>query len=504
MLLPLAWVWIAGLGDRPYSTPDEARYVEIPREMVASGNWVTPRLNGVQYFEKPPLFYWVQASMQQLGASPTHEGWMRLPTLLIALVGLMGTWFFGKRFTEPDTAYKATWMLATCVLYYAHSRLIILDMTVSVCVMMAFYGFYTAMQGSQRHQRRWMYVTTISVACGILTKGIVVLALLGPVWVTWLTWDKLWGRLRYIPSSLALFVLCVAPWHIICGMQNPDFFHKYFFVEHFMRYTTTVHGRYQPVWYFIPIAWVGFLPWSATWPRLTWTPLQRYLVLWAVWVLAFYSFSNSKLIPYILPMMAPLALLWAENFRIQRYTSILWGLAAAGFLAAPAFFPELYHTKQSLLPFLYGASACLTLMAYLMWWRPVWSMLALTSLPLMWILNFGAIELQKPSIKPLVPFMLEQQKAHGGEFVSWRTYLQDLPVYTQQIVNVADAMNELEYGAHAEDTNKWIFSQDEMLKRVDKRYYLVGRMADKQYIPQGYKIIRHTQHYFVATNFVVP
>lgn len=506
-MLALVFVWLFGVGDRPFSTPDEARYVEIPREMVTSGDWVTPRLNGVKYFEKPPLLYWMQASVQSVGASPTHEGWMRFPTLMMAIIGLIATWAFARKTTNELTAHKSVWILATCVLYFAHSRLITIDMTLTSLIMMAFYSFYLAMNTTNpTHQRLYMYGASVTAALGVMAKGIVVLALLGPVWVVWLTLERAWSDLRYIPTSILLFLAIVVPWHVLCGLKNSDFWHKYFWVEHVMRYTTTVHARYQPIWYFIPITFVGFLPWSVMWPRIkTLTPLTRYLVLWAGWVLLFYSFSNSKLIPYVLPVMAPCALIWAMHATVKRWHGWVWMILGGSIIFAPMFFGELYDTKQALLMYLYIISFILVTIGACTIFKPSWYGVSIGSLALMLTLQYGAEALQKPSIKPLIPHLIEQQKKYGGVFASWRTYMQDLPVYTQQRVDVIDAMNELEYGAYAENTSSWIYKIEDLPNRLnDSPRYLVGRMADKQYLPNNYTITYNTAHFFVAIpNYVM-
>ena len=171
----------------------------------------------------------MQASVQSVGASPTHEGWMRFPTLMMAIIGLIATWAFARKTTNELTAHKSVWILATCVLYFAHSRLITIDMTLTSLIMMAFYSFYLAMNTTNpTHQRLYMYGASVTAALGVMAKGIVVLALLGPVWVVWLTLERAWSDLRYIPTSILLFLAIVVPCHVLCGLQNSDFWHKYF------------------------------------------------------------------------------------------------------------------------------------------------------------------------------------------------------------------------------------------------------------------------------------
>lgn len=504
MWLALVFAWLLGLCDRPFSVPDEARYVEIPREMVVTGDWVTPRLNGVKYFEKPPLFYWIQACVQKMGASPVSEGCMRLPNLLIAVLGLIGTWLFARRFMGEELAEKATWMLATSALYYALSRVVILDMTVSVCAMFAFYAFYSSLKGSPQHQRWWMYAASVSAACGVLTKGIVVLALLGPVWLVWLTWERAWGQLRYIPSSILLFVAIVAPWHVLCGMRNPDFWYKYFWVEHVLRYITDMHCRYQPFWYFIPVLWAGLLPWSTAWSSRMGAnldpSLKRYLMLWAGWVFLFYSTSSSKIATYILPMMAPCILLFVDGLTVKRWGAIFWFILALVFLISPMFFYELYESKHALLPLVYLMTSVLLLMAFVLWFYPSWRTLSLSFLAFLWVVNKGTVDFQKPSIKPLVPYILDFQAKSGAKILGFCSYQQDLPLYTQQIITYAGYLTELEYGTQVEDVSAWIFLEDDIIKHLEQPFILVSRVQDAHAMPQDFTVVYKTRKFVVAMN----
>jgi 4-amino-4-deoxy-L-arabinose transferase-like glycosyltransferase len=145
-IVPLLVIWFSlFLGNRPYATPDEGRYVEIPREMVATGNYVTPRLNGVKYFEKPPLFYWIQAgNIKLLG---THEWSMRLGSILFAVIGCLGTFLFTRKFYGAKSGVAACFILATSPLYYALSRLLTLDMPMTALVSLSLFSFLVTDSG---------------------------------------------------------------------------------------------------------------------------------------------------------------------------------------------------------------------------------------------------------------------------------------------------------------------------------------------------------------------
>ncbi|MEI8295579.1 MAG: phospholipid carrier-dependent glycosyltransferase, partial [Alphaproteobacteria bacterium] len=252
------------LGDRSFATPDEARYVEISREMLVTGDFVTPRLNGVKYFEKPPLFYWLQAGVMKVFGS--SEFAMRMVTVAIAVGGVVATFAFAASIYGLLVGAVAALILATSPLYFGLAHLIILDMSASVFVTLSLFSFYKAITSTSTHRRRlWFWGFAVACGLGVMTKGVMALALPGPVIVAWLTATKQWGRLRpfYPFSSLIIFFSIVIPWHAAVSLANPEFAYKYFIVEHFLRFTTNHHEHYQPIWYFVPVVLLGLFPWIA-------------------------------------------------------------------------------------------------------------------------------------------------------------------------------------------------------------------------------------------------
>ena len=252
------------LENRPLSVPDEGRYVEIPREMVASGNYLTPRLNGVKYFEKPVFFYWLEAfSIKLFGL---NEFTLRLWPAVFALFGCLAVAVAGARLFGRRTGLLSAVVLATCLLYYGLSRAIILDMPVSILLTLSLLSFLTGTHEAPGLKRRlYLWGFAAFAALAVLTKGLIGILIPGMVIGAWIIVLGEWRMLKtlYLPSCLALFLLIAAPWHILVGMANPEFFQFYFIHEHFQRFLTRVHGRYQPFWYFIPVVALGLFPWSA-------------------------------------------------------------------------------------------------------------------------------------------------------------------------------------------------------------------------------------------------
>lgn len=511
-IIPLLAIWFAlFLGNRPFAPPDEGRYVEIPREMVATGDYITPRLNSVKYFEKPPLFYWVQAVMIRLIG--LQEWAMRLACVFFGILGCVGTYLFGRRFYGQKEGLAACLILAMSPLYYALSRLIILDMAVTTFVTLSLFSFILTVHTPPGQQRRlWAWAFYAFSALGVLTKGLMALAISGPVILIWALstgrWKDLWPA--YIPSGTLVFFTIAAPWHILATLQNPEFAYKYFVVEHFLRYTTSVHMRSQPLLFFVPVLLLGLFPWVT----LLWNAVRDilrsqferqtrgitlFLLIWAGWTFAFFSVSNSKLVPYVLPCFPPLALVlgghWikihqkgnesAARQGILAY-SIFTALLSFGGLTALWFAPKLIDHKPHLwvdftalaLGFLFLVS-----LAFLFLYQKKLNK-ALATIPFAAIILIISLirltpELQHPSVKPLAQTILSLKKP--DDIVgSYKAYYQDLPVYLNQPVSVFDIKGELEFGCEVEDCSKWMMNEKEFLKlwRENKRLLIVARSKE--------------------------
>jgi 4-amino-4-deoxy-L-arabinose transferase-like glycosyltransferase len=169
-------VWFGSLEYRKLIKPDEGRYAEIPREMVASGDWLTPRLNGIKYFEKPPLQYWATATaFTLLGQS---DGTARLWPGLTGFLGVLVAWFAGRRLFGPSAGLLAATTLASSLLYLMIGHINTLDMGLSFFLEVAVCGFLLA-QREDTHARRWMLIAWAALALAVLSKGIVALVLTG-------------------------------------------------------------------------------------------------------------------------------------------------------------------------------------------------------------------------------------------------------------------------------------------------------------------------------------
>ena len=319
----LAAAWFATSPLRPLLDPDEGRYAEIPREMLASGDFLTPRFDGLKYFEKPPLQYWATAAVYS--AAGLSEWSSRLWSVGLAFGCLALTFAWTRALYGVGAALAALTCLAVSPYFLIVGHLNLLDAGLTFFLTAAVFSFtraQTAAPGS-RAERNWMLTAWGAAALAVLSKGIVVGVLTGGALIVYTLIERdarPWRRL-HVAAGLPLFVVLTAPWFIAVSVRNPGFAGFFFVHEHFTRFLTTVHQRVEPWWYFLPLLALGVLPWVAplahaagpAWreapePATAFRP-RRFLAVYAVLTLLFFSASGSKLAPYILPMFPALAAL---------------------------------------------------------------------------------------------------------------------------------------------------------------------------------------------------
>jgi 4-amino-4-deoxy-L-arabinose transferase-like glycosyltransferase len=318
VLFAVLFAW--RLGSAPLINPDEGRYAEVPREMIAAGDWVTPRLDGVPYFEKPPLMYWAVALCEKyIGPG---EWSVRLAPAILGICGILLTYGAARRVYGRDAGFWAAIVLGTSFLYAAFVHLLGLDMAVTVLMSAALFCFIAGVREKPGRARRLLFWGLYAAAAlATLTKGLIGFLIPGAVMFLWLVLVGPWRRLRpfHLPGGVVIFLAVAAPWHFLVAARNPEWAHFYFIHEHLERYSEKGHGRYQPFWWFVPILVLGLFPWtgfvwssfrdalSGGWARRRENAESWFFAIWAGFVFLFFSASQSKLIPYILPVLPPLA-----------------------------------------------------------------------------------------------------------------------------------------------------------------------------------------------------
>ncbi|HEY7240033.1 MAG TPA: glycosyltransferase family 39 protein, partial [Burkholderiales bacterium] len=260
-IVVLAILWFGGLEYRGLFQPDEGRYAEISREMLASGDWITPRLNGLKYFEKPPLQYWATAVSFALFGQ--DEWTARLWTAVTGFLGLLFTVFAGNRAGPAGAGSIAGLVLASSGAYFLSSQYVTLDMGLTFFMSAALLSFLVAHEGGQV-KRGWMLLAWSAMACAVLAKGLVGIVLPGMALAIYVAIERDWRLLRELEwgRGLALFTALAAPWFILVQLRNPEFFDFFVLHEHFARYALPGHHRPGPWWYFAAVLLVGMMPWT--------------------------------------------------------------------------------------------------------------------------------------------------------------------------------------------------------------------------------------------------
>ena len=318
----LGVVWFATMQIRPMLDPDEGRYAEIPREMLVSGNWVTPRLDGLKYFEKPALQYWATATIYSVFGVGNLTSRLWTVGLGFGCLALIYAWL--ARLYDRRSALAAVALLAMSPYFGIVAHLDLLDAGLCfwlTAMVLAFTRAQCAEPGS-KSERNWMLLSWAVAALALLTKGLEVYVLAGLALIGYTVLERdarPWRRL-HAGLGLPIMVAIGAPWLILVSLRNPTFAHYFFIVQHFERFLTNRARRIEPWYYFIVILAIGAFAWLvplARAARATWSdpgpvphfkPL-KFLLLYSVLTLIFFSLSHSKLATYILPMFPPLAAL---------------------------------------------------------------------------------------------------------------------------------------------------------------------------------------------------
>ncbi len=393
----VAFSWFAALDLRKLQHPDEGRYAEIAREMRASGDWITPRLNGIKYFEKPPLQYWVTAA--SFAAFETDQWTARLAPAVAGFALILVVGFTAAALAGPTAGAYAALALAGCVWHIGLTHFLTLDALLEFLLAAALCSFLLAnrdgLPGGK--VRLWMLLAWAEIALATLTKGVVALAIPGATLVLYSLFTRdvgPWRRL-HLGWGLVVYLAIAAPWFVLVSAANPGFAEFFFVHEHVQRFLTTEHRRTGPLWYFVPIFLVGVMPWLSiapwTW-RASWRApaagngfrWRAFCLAWAAFVFAFFSASGSKLPSYILPMFPALMLVLGASLAEMPARRIAWllgplaigavALAAAVFVGFERLIPRVASPGQpaalfeAYVPWARAGSAIIAAAAVAGWW----------------------------------------------------------------------------------------------------------------------------------------
>jgi 4-amino-4-deoxy-L-arabinose transferase-like glycosyltransferase len=336
LLLVFTAIWFSNLDYRRLVHPDEGRYAEIPREMAASGDWITPRLNGIKYFEKPALQYWITAAAYSVFG--VHHWTARAWPALSGFFGVLFIGYVGLRLGGPLLGLYSAAVLAGSAWYVLNAHILTLDAGVTFWMSVGLGSLFIAQRddATPGEERAWMLAAWAALALAVLSKGLIGVVLPGAALViyTLLRRDwSLWRRLHLI-GGLLLFLAIAAPWFVAVSLRNGEFFDFFFIHEHLARFLTHEARREGAWWYFIPFFLIGILPWLTV---FLWTACrmwidapvgrngfswQRFALVWSAFIFVFFSASGSKLPSYILPMFPALALTLGWQLTVLPQTTL--------------------------------------------------------------------------------------------------------------------------------------------------------------------------------------
>ena len=329
---------------RPLALPDEGRYGEVGRWMAVSGDWLIPRLNGLPFFHKPPLLYWLEAaSVKLLGATPwalrlapaLHAALM-LAALFVAARAL-GWSLGGDEAQRERLARRAALMLGSSPAFLLAGQYVNHDMLVAAWISVAIWCFAASFLRGDKPHAGWALAGFAACALGVLSKGLIGVALPGLALLVWLLWTRQFRKVWRLPwlRGLLLFAAIAAPWFALAEQRYPGMFAYLFGVQQFTRYVGSGFNNAQPWWFYLPAMIVLLFPWSLfalcegvmqardwLWPAAAapevdpqGRPARSLCWIWIAAIVLFFSIPQSKIIGYILPVMPPLALLAAAGWQ---------------------------------------------------------------------------------------------------------------------------------------------------------------------------------------------
>ncbi|MFS2003960.1 glycosyltransferase family 39 protein [Duganella sp. CT11-25] len=477
LLAAFTIVWLYMLGFRTLVPPDEGRYAEMAREMFASGDWITTRLNGIKYFEKPPLQTWMNAATYAVFG--LGEWQARLWTGLCGLGGVLLTGYAGRRVFGARAGFYAALALGSSLFWVASGQIDSLDMSLSGMMTIALCALLVAQRdrATPAENRNWMLVCWAGMALAVLAKGLIGLVLPGAVLVLYSALSRdlaIWKRL-HLGKGLLLFFAVATPWFVLVGLQNPEQPHFFFVHEHWERFFLKTHHREGPWYYFFIMLAPGILPWLGVLPQALFNAARRervaafqpklLLLIWAVFIFCFFSYSSSKLPGYILPIFPALALLigsYLENAsRLNRTIAagLLLLVGVAGLAAVPHMIEmSVRHPSERALLEAYqpwvlaaGIVAAAGGALALLHARQLRRDLGVLTLA---IAGFAATQLILAGFEPygqlragkaLALKMLPELKADTPVY-SVRTYEQSMTFYLQRTVVLVDYWDEFTFG----------------------------------------------------------
>lgn len=353
------------LGAHPLLVPDEGRYSEVAREMIALHDYVTPHLNGTVLLDKPVFYYWLQVfAIKMFGL---NEWALRFWPAIFGVFGGLLTYAAARILFDRRTGILSAIILMTSPLYFGLAHYANLDIEVSTFITGALFSFIVAMQ-SPPSLRKTGFLLAAYVFSGLalLTKGLIGIVFPMMIIAAWIICLQRWRTLKemHLAGGLAIVFLIAAPWYILAQHANPGFLQYFFVGQQFTRFLSKNFNNQQYFWFYIPVLLIGFFPWVIFLPQIlvqkvrkVWDDarnhqVELFLLLWPLLIFIFFSLPHSKTIGYIVPVMPPLAVLIGNSFsrvwdlsKMSRWFIVCAGVIGIVLIAITASIPYLNLTS---------------------------------------------------------------------------------------------------------------------------------------------------------------
>jgi len=510
-------IYIPRLGMPALWEPDEGRYAEIAREMVVSGDYVTPRDDWVRYFEKPPLVYWTAAAAIDLFGR--NETAVRLPIAIASIIQIALTQVLAEVMFGPAAGAGAALCLALSPLFFGFGRFLTLDPVLAMFVTAAMACIYLALRNQPLSAgRNWFYLAAVCAALGTLTKGPVALVLSGGVAAVYLLIERRGRELAQVPwiGGGLIYAAITVPWFALVSLRNPGFLSFFLIHEHLQRYAVSTEHLWGP-YFFLVVVVAGMWPWicfapsairAMVWPGTVVdreraapslvaaenaaaqapadsTSALRFAAVWFAVVLVFFSVPRSKLGSYILPGIPAVAILSGYGLSLlpridpRRVARMLRNLAAFNLVIAIAALVVASHIRElRALPALrldlligVGAMAAGTVAANLIWSRTHRAIPVVGAIALGMMVVLGTMVKARgdaaamDSYRELAHAMTRELRP-GCVMASYRHHVQALPFYTGWREALVGYRGELAPWGWSGDAAATFISTDDVLRAL--------------------------------------
>ncbi len=509
----------------PYMDPDEARYVEIPREMLQLRHYVIPYLNYTVYLEKPPLYYWMNIIALKIFGFNDFAG--RFWTVTISLTGIFLNYKFSKKLINEKTAIWSSLVLSSSLYYFVIGRLNLIDMTNAFFIAMSTYSGYLYLKTNKKY---FLYLMYIGMALGFLSKALIGIIFPFAILFLWSIFAKQFKSFFKLISVIGIIILLafILPWVYLAGKQLSDFYYYFFLKQEFLRYLEPLEHT-QPIWTFIPVVVFGFLPWIVfIFSMLRVYKTQKFgdiekkdlifLLTFSGFIFVFYSLSQSKLVTYVAPLFFPLSIILGnliskiENIDTKdKYINLVlfsvFFIALIGF----CFVQDVYMSKEKWFVLIAPSAIALIVLAIL----PFITKDAKKTLNGMFIgilifYNLAIIPTASYTIyykttKPVALFVNKIYKK-GDILASYKLYRQSFNYYTQKRTVQIDSINELGFGYRhlsPKEQEKWFPTIEQFAKVWDSHsnvILLIKTKDIKHFAYKPYYVLLKMPYFSILSN----